>query len=57
MNTTEQRAILNIMVQAALADGTKSDTERTAVRDAAESLAGEGGTALSASTKMCSSSA
>jgi len=46
MNTAEQRAILNIMVQAALADGTKSDTERTAVRDAAESLAGEGGTAL-----------
>jgi uncharacterized protein (DUF697 family) len=29
-----------------LADGNKSDTERTAVRDAAESLAGEGGTAL-----------
>jgi uncharacterized protein (DUF697 family)/tellurite resistance protein len=46
MNTAEQRAILHIMVQAALADGTKSDTERTAVRDAAESLAGEGGTAL-----------
>jgi uncharacterized protein (DUF697 family)/tellurite resistance protein len=46
MNTAEQRAILNIMVQAALADGNKSDAERTAVRDAAESLAGEGGAAL-----------
>lgn len=46
MNTTEQRAVLNIMVHAALADGRKSDDERTAVRDAAESLAGEGGSAL-----------
>jgi uncharacterized protein (DUF697 family) len=34
------------MVHAALADGRKSDVERTAVRDAAESLAGEGGAAL-----------
>lgn len=46
MNTAEQRAVLNIMVHAALADGRKSDDERTAVRDAAESLAGEGGAAL-----------
>ena len=46
MNTDEQRAVLNIMVHAALADGRKSDVERTAVRDAAESLAGEGGAAL-----------
>ena len=46
MNTAEQRAVLNIMVHAALADGRKSDVERTAVRDAAESLAGEGGAAL-----------
>jgi uncharacterized protein (DUF697 family)/tellurite resistance protein len=46
MNTAEQRAILNIMVHAALADGGKSDAERAAVRDAAESLAGEGGAAL-----------
>lgn len=46
MNTAEQRAVLNIMVHAALADGRKSDIERTAVRDAAESLAGEGGAAL-----------
>lgn len=46
MNTAEQRAVLNIMVHAALADGRKSDVERTAVRDVAESLAGEGGAAL-----------
>lgn len=46
MNATEQRAILNILVQAALADGGKSDAERAAVRDAAESLAGGSGTAL-----------
>jgi uncharacterized protein (DUF697 family)/tellurite resistance protein len=46
MNTAEQRAVLNIMVHAALADGRKSDVERTAVRDAAESLAGEGGAPL-----------
>jgi uncharacterized protein (DUF697 family)/tellurite resistance protein len=46
MNADEQRAVLNIMVHAALADGRKSDVERTAVRDAAESLAGEGGAAL-----------
>jgi len=46
MNAPEQRAILNILVQAALADGGKSDAERAAVRDAAESLAGGSGTAL-----------
>ena len=46
MNATEQRAILNILIQAALADGGKSDTERAAVRDAAESLSGGAGTAL-----------
>ena len=46
MNAAEQRAILNILVQAALADGGKSDAERAAVRDAAESLAGGSGTAL-----------
>jgi uncharacterized protein (DUF697 family) len=46
MNAAEQRAILNILVQAALADGGKSDSERAAVRDAAESLAGGSGTAL-----------
>ncbi|MFM7625989.1 MAG: DUF533 domain-containing protein [Gammaproteobacteria bacterium] len=46
MNAVEQRAILNLLVQAALADGGKSDAERAAVRDAAESLAGGSGTAL-----------
>lgn len=38
MNTHEQRAVLNIMIQAALADGRKSEEERAAIRDAAESL-------------------
>lgn len=47
MDTREQRAVINIMIHAALADGQKSDDERTAIRDAAESLAGEGGSALS----------
>ena len=46
MNAPEQRAILNILIQAALADGGKSDAERAAVRDAAESLAGGSGAAL-----------
>jgi uncharacterized protein (DUF697 family)/tellurite resistance protein len=46
MDTREQRAVLNIMIHAALADGQKSDDERSAIRDAAESLAGEGGSAL-----------
>jgi uncharacterized protein (DUF697 family)/uncharacterized tellurite resistance protein B-like protein len=46
MNAPEQRAILNILIQAALADGGKSDSERAAVRDAAESLAGGSGAAL-----------
>lgn len=46
METREQRAVLNIMIHAALADGQKSDDERSAIRDAAESLAGEGGNAL-----------
>ena len=38
MNPNEQRALLNIMIHAALADGRKSEEERTAIRDAAESL-------------------
>lgn len=46
MNAAEQRAVLNILIQAALADGGKSDSERAAVRDAAESLAGGSGAAL-----------
>lgn len=39
MNDQEQRAVLNIMIHAALADGSKSEIERTSIRDAAESLA------------------
>ncbi|NBU25871.1 MAG: DUF533 domain-containing protein [Gammaproteobacteria bacterium] len=46
MNAAEQRAILNILIHAALADGGKSDAERAAVRDAAESLSGGPGAAL-----------
>ena len=47
MDTSTQRAILNIMIHAALVDGQKSESERTAIRDVAESLAGQaGGAAL-----------
>lgn len=46
MNANEQRAVLNIMIHAALADGRKSEDERTAIRDAAESLVTEGGATL-----------
>lgn len=41
MDTSTQRAILNIMIHAALVDGQKSDSERAAIRDVAESLAGQ----------------
>ncbi|MGA1376283.1 MAG: DUF533 domain-containing protein [Steroidobacteraceae bacterium] len=46
MNANEQRAVLNIMIHAALSDGRKSEDERAAIRDAAESLASEGGATL-----------
>lgn len=47
MDTSTQRAILNIMIHAALVDGQKSESERSAIRDVAESLAGQtGGAAL-----------
>jgi len=46
MNINEQRAVLNIMIHAALADGRKSEDERTAIRDAAESLVTSGGATL-----------
>ena len=47
MDTSTQRAILNIMIHAALVDGHKSESERAAIRDVAESLAGQaGGAAL-----------
>ena len=46
MNPSEQRAVLNIMIHAALADGRKSDEERAAIRDSAESLVTAGGATL-----------
>ena len=47
MDTSTQRAILNIMIHTALVDGEKSENERAAIRDVAESLAGQaGGAAL-----------
>jgi uncharacterized protein (DUF697 family) len=46
MNPSEQRALLALMIHAALVDGSKSDDERAAVRNAAESLATAGGAAL-----------
>lgn len=46
MNPNEQRALLNIMIHAALADGRKSEDERAAIRDAAESLVTSGGATL-----------
>lgn len=47
MDTSIQRAILNIMIHAALVDGQKSESERVAIRDVADSLAGQaGGSAL-----------
>ena len=46
MNANQQRAVLNIMIHAALADGRKSEDERTAIRDAAESLVTAGGATL-----------
>lgn len=45
MDGSAQRAILNIMIHAALADGGKSEAERQAIREAAESLAGQPGAA------------
>ncbi len=43
MDSTAQRAILNIMIHAALADGGKSEAEREAIRGVADSLAGQPG--------------
>ena len=42
MNAAEQRAVLNILIHAALVDGQKVDAERESIREAAESLAGAG---------------
>lgn len=41
MDAVIQRALLHVMIQAALADGQKSDAERSAIREAAESLIGQ----------------
>jgi uncharacterized protein (DUF697 family)/tellurite resistance protein len=43
MTPTEQRALLNILVQAALADGQKADSERQFIRDLASQLDGAQG--------------
>lgn len=43
MHTTSQQAVLAIALHAAFADGAKHDREREAIRDIADSLAGEAG--------------
>ncbi|MBU3672817.1 MAG: GTPase [Sinobacteraceae bacterium] len=48
MNSAEQRAVLNILIHAALVDGQKADAERDSIREAAESLAGAGGSTAGA---------
>jgi len=48
MNSAEQRAVLNILIHAALVDGQKADAERESIREAAESLAGAGGSTAGA---------
>ena len=43
MNPNEQRALLNILVQAALSDGHKADSERQFIRDLSQQLDGTAG--------------
>lgn len=43
MNPNEQRALLNILVQAALSDGNKADSERQFIRDLSQQLDGTAG--------------
>ncbi|MFC7411489.1 DUF533 domain-containing protein [Hydrogenophaga atypica] len=43
MNPNEQRALLNILVQAAMSDGTKADSERQFIRDLSQQLDGTSG--------------
>ena len=38
MNPDEQRALLNLLVQAALADGNKADSERQFIRSLSQQL-------------------
>jgi uncharacterized protein (DUF697 family)/tellurite resistance protein len=42
MHADAQRALLNIVIRAALADGQKAEVEREAIRGVAESLGGQG---------------
>lgn len=42
MHAEAQRALLNIVIRAALADGQKAEVEREAIRGVAESLGGQG---------------
>jgi len=49
METSQQRAVLHIMIQAALADGEKADSERAALRDMGQSLSGSSAHSLLAS--------
>lgn len=43
MNPQEQRALLNILVQAAMSDGAKADSERQFIRDLSQQLDGTAG--------------
>lgn len=43
MNPTQQRALLTILVQAAMADGQKADSERQFIRELAQQLDTDGG--------------
>lgn len=43
MNPTQQRALLTILVQAAMADGQKADSERQFIRELAQQLDADGG--------------
>lgn len=43
MNPNEQRALLNILVQAAMSDGAKADSERQFIRDLSQQLDGTAG--------------
>jgi uncharacterized protein (DUF697 family)/tellurite resistance protein len=43
MNPNEQRALLNILVQAAMSDGSKADSERQFIRDLSQQLDGTAG--------------
>ena len=46
MDATQQRAVFNLMVHAALADGQKADTEREVIRGMVQSLSGSADAAV-----------